>query len=144
MSLFDLSGRVALVTGSTSGLGRAIARGLAEAGAKIVVNGRNEERLAATLQELRDASLTVHARRFDVTSEAEIDAAVASIEAEIGPIDILVNNAGIQRRMRLTEFPLEAWDEVILNNLTSVFLVGRTVARGMIRGSGGTVNTTPS
>jgi gluconate 5-dehydrogenase len=139
MSLFDLSGRVALVTGSTSGLGRAIARGLAEAGAKIVVNGRNEERLAATLQEFRDVGLTVDARRFDVTSEAEIEEAVAAIEAEIGPIDILVNNAGIQRRMPLTEFPLEAWDEVILNNLTSVFLVGRTVARGMIARSRGKI-----
>ena len=86
-----------------------------------------------------DAGLSVDARRFDVTSEAEIEEAVAAIEAEIGPIDILVNNAGIQRRMPLTEFPLEVWDEVILNNLTSVFLVGRTVARGMIARSRGKI-----
>jgi len=139
MSVFDLSGKVALVTGSTSGLGQAIARGLAEAGATILVNGRNQERLASTLQEFRNSGLKAHARRFDVTVEAEVVDAVASIEAEIGPIDILVNNAGIQRRMPLTDFPLELWDEVILTNLTSVFLVARTVARGMVSRSSGKI-----
>ena len=141
MTLFDLSGRTALVTGSTSGLGRAIARGLAEAGATIVINGRNEERLASTLGEFRAAGLDAHSRKFDVTSEAAVNEAVAAIEAEIGPIDILVNNAGIQRRMPLTDFPLEDWDEVIRTNLTSLFLVGRAVARGMIaRGRGKVIN----
>jgi gluconate 5-dehydrogenase len=139
--LFDLTGRLALVTGSTSGLGRAIARGLGEAGAAVIVNGRNTERLEATVAEFRDAGLTAHARRFDVTAGAEVEAAVAAIEAEVGPIDILVNNAGIQRRMPLTEFPEEVWNEVIRNNLTSVFLVGRAVARHMIgRGRGKVIN----
>ena len=105
MSLFDLSGRTALVTGSTSGLGKAIARGLAEAGARVVLNGRNAERLGATLEEFRGAGLDAQARRFDVTVGPEVEASVAAIEAEIGPIDILVNNAGIQRRMPLTEIP---------------------------------------
>ena len=132
MSLFDLSGRTALVTGSTSGLGKAIARGLGEAGARVVLNGRNAERLGATLEEFRDAGLDAQARRFDVTIGAEVEASVAAIEAEIGPIDILVNNAGIQRRMPLTEIPEDVWDEVLTHNLKSVFLVGRAVARGMI------------
>jgi gluconate 5-dehydrogenase len=140
-SLFELGGRIALVTGSTSGLGRAIARGLGEAGATVVLNGRNAERLDATVAEFRGAGLAVHGRRFDVTISAEVEAAVAAIEAEIGPIDILVNNAGIQRRMPLVDFPEEVWEEVIRHNLTSVFLVGRTVARGMIaRGKGKIIN----
>ena len=132
MSLFDLSGRTALVTGSTSGLGKAIARGLAEAGARVVLNGRNAERLGATLEEFRGEGLDAQARRFDVTVGPEVEASVTAIEAEIGPIDILVNNAGIQRRMPLTEIPEDVWDEVLAHNLKSVFLVGRAVARGMI------------
>ncbi len=132
ISIFDLSGRVALVTGSTSGLGRAMAGGLAEAGATIVVNGRDEGRLASAVEGLRSAGLRAHGRRFDVTSEAEVDAAVERIEAEVGPIDILVNNAGIQRRAPLAEMPTEVWEDVLLHNLTSVFLVGRAVARKMI------------
>jgi gluconate 5-dehydrogenase len=131
-NLFNLSGRVALVTGSTSGLGQAIARGLAEAGATVIVNGRDRDRLAAAVQAFHESGLEAHAAGFDVASEAEVTDAVARIEAEIGPIDILVNNAGIQRRAPLVDMPREVWDEVMANNLTGVFLVGRTVARGMI------------
>ena len=141
LSLFDLSGQVALVTGSTSGLGREIVRGLAEAGATVVVNGRNTERLAATVAALRDAGHAAHPSRFDVTSAEEVERAVASIEAEIGPIGILFNNAGIQKRAPLVELAEEVWDEVLRHNLTSVFLVGRTVARRMIeRGRGKIIN----
>lgn len=141
ISLFDLSGQVALVTGSTSGLGREIARGLAEAGATVVVNGRNPERLEEAVGALRAAGHVVHGCRFDVTSAGEIERAIASIEADIGPIGILFNNAGIQKRAPLIEFAEETWDEVLAHNLTSVFLVGRTVARRMIgRGRGKIIN----
>jgi gluconate 5-dehydrogenase len=131
-SLFDLTGRIALVTGSTSGLGLAIARGLGEAGATIVLNGRNAERLDATLDAFGAAGITAHAHRFDVTSEVHVEDAVARIESEVGPIGILVNNAGIQRRAPILEMSAETWEEVIAANLTSVFLVGKAVARGMV------------
>ena len=131
-SLFDLSGKTALVTGSTSGLGRAIAGGLAEAGAAVVVNGRNAERLASTVEALAASGLKAHGYRFDVTSEELVNTAVARIEREVGPIDILVNNAGIQRRAPILEISAETWEEVLKHDLTSVFLVGKAVARGMI------------
>lgn len=132
LSLFDLSGQVALVTGSTSGLGREIARGLAEAGATVIVNGRNAERLNATVKSLRRAGRDAHGFQFDVTNESAIEDSVRRIEAEIGPIAVLVSNAGIQRRGPLTELSEEIWEDVLKHNLTSVFLVGRTVARRMI------------
>ena len=131
-SPFDLTGRTALVTGSSSGLGQAIARGLAEAGARVVLNGRDAGRLDAALRAMKEDGHDVHAAGFDVTDEAAVEDAVARIERDIAPIDILVNNAGIQRRAPLTDIKREIWDEVILTNLTSVFVVGRTVARGMI------------
>jgi gluconate 5-dehydrogenase len=131
-SLFDLRGKVALVTGSTSGLGREMARGLGEAGATIVLNGRNAERLQETVADFRGKGIATHASRFDVTSESAVTDAVAAIERDIGPIDILVNNAGIQRRALITEMSLATWEEVIGHNLTSVFIVGRAVASAMI------------
>ena len=131
-SLFDLSGRIALVTGSSSGLGSAMARGLAEAGATIVLNGRDEQRLDAALAALRHDGFSAEARRFDVTSQTEVEAAVAGVERDVGPIDILVNNAGIQRRASLIDIDEAVWDDVLAHNLKSVFLVGRAVARFMI------------
>lgn len=131
-SLFDLSGRTALVTGSTAGLGRAIVGGLAEAGARVVVNGRDAARLEAAVEGLRSRGFTADGYRFDVTSESEVTEAVGAIERQTGPIDILVNNAGIQRRAPILETRLESWEEVLKHNLTSVFLVGRAVAKGMI------------
>jgi gluconate 5-dehydrogenase len=131
-SLFDLTGRTALVTGATSGLGLAIARGLAEAGATIAVNGRDEGRIADTVSAFRDEGLSAHAARFDVTATDEVEAGVERVEAEVGPIDILVNNAGIQRRKPLLEVEEAVWDEVIETNLNAVFRVGRAAARGMV------------
>ncbi|MGH6924022.1 MAG: glucose 1-dehydrogenase [Propylenella sp.] len=131
-SPFDLTGRIALVTGSTSGLGQAMARGLAEAGATVVVNGRDAGRLKRAVETLRADGLEVQGSRFDVSSEAQVNAAIAAIEREAGPIDILVNNAGIQRRAPLLEMSAETWDEVLRNNLTSVFLVSKAVAKGMV------------
>jgi len=130
--LFDLTGRIALVTGATSGIGFALARGLAGAGATVVINGRDQEKLARTVAALRGEGLRIEGARFDVTEEAEIGPEIARIEAEIGPIDILVNNAGIQRRGPLLAMEPAIWDEVIRTNLRGVFLVGQAVARGMV------------
>lgn len=132
MSLFDLSGRIALVTGSSRGLGAAISRGLAEAGAAVVLNGRDEGALDLARAALVADGLTAHAAAFDVTDPAAVAAAVERVEAGIGPIDILVNNAGVQHRAMLEEFPLDAWERVMRTNLDSVFYVAQAVARRMI------------
>ncbi len=129
---FNLSGRLALVTGSSAGIGHALAKGLARAGARVVLNGRDASRLAAAAEPLTAQGLNVHVAQFDVTNRRAIDAAVDQIEREIGPIDILVNNAGIQRRMPLENFTDRAWDELMQANLASAFMAGRAVARHMI------------
>jgi gluconate 5-dehydrogenase len=130
--LFDLNGRIALITGSSQGLGFAIARGLAQAGAAIVLNGRDEVKLATAAEVLRAEEARVTTAAFDVTDGAASASAVAAIEAEFGPIDILVNNAGIQRRAPLAEMTETQWREVIDTNLTSAFLVARAVVPRMI------------
>ena len=140
--LFDLSGRLALVTGSSRGIGRHLVQGLAEAGAAVVVNGTNADTVASSVAELEAAGFVAHGRAFDVTDSAAVDAAVADIESAIGAIDILVNNAGIQRRTPLLDCPDETWEEVMAANLGSVFRVSRAVARHMVeRGRGKIVNT---
>lgn len=139
--LFDLTGRVALVTGSSRGIGLTLARGLAQHGAHVVLNARREDVLQAAVGALRDEGLPVDGRLFDVTDQDAVEAAVEAIEAEIGPIGILVNNAGIQQRAPLHEFPRDAWERIIETNLTSVYLVGAAVARRMIpRGRGRIIN----
>jgi gluconate 5-dehydrogenase len=131
-ALFDLTDRVALVTGSSRGLGRAIVQGFAEAGATVVVNGRNADALEGVVSELRAAGLRAHAYGFDVTSERAVNQGVERVQRDVGPIDILVNNAGIQRRAPLVEMEAEVWEDVLRHNLTSVFLVAKAVAPGMI------------
>ena len=138
-ALFDLSGRVALITGSSAGLGLTMARALCEAGASVILNGRDEARLAGARAELEEHGFTVGASAFDVTKSAEIGQAVADILAERGRIDILVNNAGIQHRTPLHEFPEDAFRRVIETNLTSAFLVGQAVVQGMIERREGTI-----
>lgn len=141
-NLFDLSGRRALVTGSSRGIGFAIAEGLAEAGAHVVLNARNGTELNEARSRLAAAGHTAHAYAFDVTNRDAVERHVWQIEQEVGPIDILFNNAGIQRRIPLVEFPADAWREVITTNLDAVFLVGQAVAKHMIaRGRGKIVNT---
>jgi gluconate 5-dehydrogenase len=130
--MFDLSGRVALVTGSSTGIGYALAKGLAGAGAHIILNGRSEARLAEAASRLRNEGATVHAASFDVTSADDVEQAIAAIEQDIGAIDILVNNAGMQRRAPLDQFSHEQWQELMKTNVDSVFLVGQAVARHMI------------
>lgn len=132
MNLFDLTGCNALVTGSSRGLGRAIAEGLAQAGARVVLNGRNAEALEAARAEMAAEGLGVAAARFDIADEEQIEAAVARIEAETGPLDILVNNAGINRRAPLEAFPTEGWREVMRVNLDGMFFVSRAVGRRMV------------
>jgi len=129
---FRLDGRLALVTGSSSGIGFALARGLGEAGAALVLNGRDSRKLESAAAVLRSEGLQVHTRAFDVTQAADVQAAVEDIEAAIGAIDILVNNAGMQRRMPLEDFPADDWHELMRTNVDSVFLVGQAVARKMI------------
>ena len=140
MGLFDLHGRTALVTGSSRGLGRAMAQGLAEAGAALVLNGTDAARVAATAASLRDAGHTVHEAAFDVTDEPAVMAAFAALDAQGIAVDILVNNAGIQFRRPMVDLDTADWRRVIDTNLTSAFLVGREAARRMIaRGGGGKV-----
>ena len=138
---FDLTGRVALVTGSSAGIGYALAKGLAGSGARVVLNGRDADRLAAAAKTLEGIGPAVNQATFDVTDRAGVEAAVERIEREAGPIDILINNAGIQRRMPLEEFPDDTWREVMRTNLDSAFIVGQTVARRMIpRKKGSIIN----
>jgi len=141
--LFDLAGRVALVTGSSRGIGNALARALAEAGATVVLNGINAERLKAAEVALAAefAPGRVHSIAFDVTSDAEAARGVAWVEEHVGPLRILVNNAGIQHRMPMLDLDVADWERVISTDLTSAFLVGREAARHMIpRGKGKIIN----
>jgi gluconate 5-dehydrogenase len=136
--LFDITGRTALVTGSSRGIGLALARGLAEAGCTVVLNGRDERRLAEAARELPGK---VHTAVFDVTDGPSVAAGVKDVEERVGPLDILVNNAGMQLRAPLLEFTASAWHRILDTNLTSAFLVGREAARYMTaRGHGKIVN----
>jgi gluconate 5-dehydrogenase len=129
---FKLNGRRALITGSSQGIGLAIARGLAEAGAEVVLNGRDPAKLAAAARNLAEAGLKVSEAVFDVTDGAGVAASVADLVQKRGAIDILVNNAGIQRRAPLDQFSDEDWSLVLKTNLDSVFYVSKAVAQGMI------------
>ena len=141
MSPFDLTGRRALITGSGQGIGLALARALAGAGAEVVLNGRDEAKLARAAAVLRETGATVSLAVFDVTDQAAVTAGVARIEHETGPIDILVNNAGLTRRVPLQDLPEETWHLVMRTNLDAVFYVAQAVARRMIeRGRGKIVN----
>jgi gluconate 5-dehydrogenase len=130
--LFDLSGKLALVTGSSQGIGLALAQGLARAGAHAILNGRDTEKLHIAKNELGAMGLSVSSAAFDVTDDQEVTNAIAKIEREQGPIGILVNNAGMQFRTPLEDFPLEKWRELMRVNVESAFIVGKAVARGMI------------
>ena len=132
LRMFQLGGRIALVTGSSAGIGFAIARALGHAGATLVVNGRDRQRLAGAAAALQAEGLEVRQQVFDVTDRDAVLAAVDAIEREVGPIDILVNNAGMQRRGPLEDYEPATWQELMRTNLDSVFFVGQAVARRMI------------
>lgn len=138
---FRLDARVALITGSSAGIGFAIARGLAEAGATVVLNGRNADTLQSAAAALAGEGHDVHSQCFDVTDSAAVSAAILDIESRVGPLDILVNNAGMQRRGPLEQYAETDWRELMRTNLDSAFLVGQAVARCMIpRGRGRIIN----
>jgi 2-dehydro-3-deoxy-D-gluconate 5-dehydrogenase len=141
-SLFDLSGRVAVVTGGNGGIGRGIALGLAEAGAAVAVLGRNDEKNQNVLSELKAIGVRSMALVVDVTNRAGLEPAINKVEKELGSVSILVNNAGTVSLSGgvMNEKP-EDWDRVIETQLNSVFLLSRLAARSMIRqGSGKIIN----
>lgn len=141
MQLFDLSGKTALVTGGTHGLGMAIATGLAQAGASIIINDVFPEKLEEAKTAYSKMGIHVHTYVLDVTSESEAEKIVARMEGEAGPIDILVNNAGIIKRIPILEMKAEEFREVLDVDLTGPFIMAKTVARGMReRGNGKIIN----
>lgn len=136
--LFSLAGKTALITGSSQGIGYALAQGLIDAGAKVVLNGRDEAKLAKAAATLGDDVQTL---AFDATDHEAVRAAVDGFEATHGAIDILVNNAGMQHRTELENFPADAFEKLLQTNVASVFHVGQAVARHMIaRGTGKIIN----
>jgi gluconate 5-dehydrogenase len=138
-SVFDLTNRVALITGSQRGLGLAIARGLARAGATVVLNGRSSEAVAAAARTLTDEGLEAGHVVFDVVQHGAVKKGVDAVLEQFGKIDILVNNAGIQRRAPMAEFTQKDWDDVIATNLTAPFAVSQAVLPGMIARKSGKI-----
>ena len=139
INLFDLTGKVALVTGAVHGLGMAMAKGLANAGATIVVNNNVLEPLKTAIKEYKEDGIDVHGYVFDVTNDKDVEQAIAKIEAEVGPIDILVNNAGIIKRTPIIEMETKDFELVIKVDLVGPFIVSKYVAKGMIRRGGGKI-----
>lgn len=140
-SLFDLTGRTALITGASQGIGLAIADGLAAAGAAIVLNGRTPDTLNEAAARLRQTGANVATAVFDVTDQPAVQTEIDALESGGTAIDILVNNAGVQRRCRLDELDVEDWRAVMRTNVDAVFYVGQAVARHMLgRGRGKIIN----
>jgi gluconate 5-dehydrogenase len=140
LDLFSLQGKRALVTGSSQGIGYAMAEGLGRAGANIILNGRDSAKLEAARKVFSDNGLFVEALSFDVTDEGSVDRAIETLEQQ-GPIDILINNAGMQFRTPLEDFPTDKFRELLRVNIESAFLVGKAVAKAMIaRGQGKIIN----
>jgi gluconate 5-dehydrogenase len=137
LQLFDLSGRRALITGSSQGIGFALAGGLKAAGAEVILNGRDPQKLAAAAKQIGGTQTLA----FDATDYDAVRAAVDSFEEKHGPIDILVNNAGMQHRSPLEDFPADAFEKLMRTNVSTVFNVGQAVGRHMIkRGKGKIIN----
>ncbi|MGV3550523.1 SDR family oxidoreductase [Rhizobium sp.] len=138
--LFDLGGKRALVTGSSQGIGLALAEGLAAHGASVIVNGRDSAKIDNAVQDLRSKGYIAQGMAFDVTLPGVAES-IDRIEAEIGAIDILINNAGMQFRSPLEDFPADKWEELLRTNISSVFYTSQAVARHMIRrGAGKIIN----
>ena len=141
IKLFDLTGKTALITGGTHGLGMAIATGLANAGATIVINDHSSEKLIIAKEEYAKTGISVHIYNFNVTDEAQVKESVGKIEREVGPIDILVNNAGIIKRIPITDMQVQEFREVIDVDLVAPFIMAKVVVPGMIaRGHGKIIN----
>lgn len=131
-SLFDLTGKRALITGATHGLGMAMAKGLAEAGAELIINGSNPERIEMALKEYQSAGYKTHGFVFDVTDNDSVEKNINHIETELGPIDILFNNAGIIKRIPLKDMEAEDFRKVIDVDLVGPFIVAKHVVKHMI------------
>jgi gluconate 5-dehydrogenase len=132
-TLFDLTGKIALVTGATHGLGMAMAMGLGKAGATLVINGHSsQEKIDSALIEYKNAGINAYGFLFDVCNQQQVEEHVAYIEKNIGPIDILVNNAGIIKRIPMLEMALDEWNQVINTNLTGVFIMSKAVVKNMV------------
>ena len=129
LKLFDLTGKTALVTGGTHGLGMAIANGLANAGAKIVINDVSREKLDNAVKEYKNKGIDIHAYLFDVTDDKAVDEYITRIEKEVAPVDILVNNAGIIRREDALNFSEKDWDDVMNINIKTLFFFSQAVAK---------------
>ena len=141
-ALFDLTGKFALITGSSRGIGKHLAQGLGEAGATVIINGVNPQTVDECVAELSAQNIKAVGKPFDVTDSDSVNGAIEDIESNVGPIDILINNAGIQRRTPLLECDDATWEEVMSTNLASIFKVSRAVARHMVeRKRGKIINT---
>jgi gluconate 5-dehydrogenase len=139
--LFSLRGKRALITGSSQGIGLALAKGLAEHGAAVILNGRDPSKIEVASTGLSAAGHKVTSALFDVTSAKDVQNGIEAIESGEGPIDILINNAGMQFRTPLEDFPTDRWEQLLTTNISSVFYVGQAVARHMIaRGRGKVIN----
>ncbi|MFC2110667.1 gluconate 5-dehydrogenase [Bacteroidota bacterium] len=138
-NLFDLTGKVALITGAVHGLGMAMAKGLGDAGATIVVNNNSEGMLLTAIEEYKAAGYNAHGYVFDVTDEKAVMEAIEKIEKEVGPIDILVNNAGIIKRTPMVDMEVTDFNAVIQVDLVAPFIVSKNVAKGMIKRGGGKI-----
>jgi len=140
INLFDLTGKVALITGATHGLGMAMATGLGNAGATIVVTGNSSQtKLNTAVSTYKAAGLNVHGYLFDVTDEESVKSSIKAIEAEVGAIDILVNNAGIIKRTPLVDMEVADFEQVIKVDLVAPFIVSKYVAKGMIERKAGKI-----
>ena len=139
VNLFNLEGKTALITGAVHGLGMAMAKGLANAGATIVVNDLSQAAIDNALKEYKADGIDAHGYVFNVTDEAQVIAAIKQIESEVGPIDILINNAGIIKRIPMIEMEVEDFAAVINVDLISPFIVSKTVVKGMIARGGGKI-----
>ena len=137
--LFSLATKRALITGSGRGIGFLMAKGLAEAGAEVIINATQQAGAQSAAEKLRALGHNAHAFAFDVTDSHQVNQAIDDIETKIGPIDILINNAGIQRRRPFLEFAEQDWNDVIAVNQTAVFLVSQTVARHMAKRQAGKI-----
>ena len=139
MNLFDITSKKILVTGASQGIGFALAKGYAQAGAQVYLNSRDPEKLDNAVAQLKAEGLQTSASLFDVTNAESVKQGISQIHQESGGIDVLVNNAGIIKREKLEDLELEDWDAVIRTDLTAPFLVSKYVARGMIKSGGGKI-----
>ncbi|MCF8358476.1 MAG: gluconate 5-dehydrogenase [Prolixibacteraceae bacterium] len=138
-NLFDLNGKVALVTGGTHGIGMAVGKALAKAGAKLCVNDLSAEKLEACKKEYANDGIDVYTLVFDVTDQLQVDKGISQIENEVGPIDILVNNAGIIKRIPILDMPVEDFVQVLDVDLVAPLIVAKRVAPGMIKRRSGKI-----